>query len=148
MSTNNCKYYWGQVRDPVHHPARDLVHHLAPKKRGLASRTKSLWWKSFALVSFWKRRLSPDSTFAFADNETETLFPRKGSSDKSGSYTDRKYDYARNRIRGETTPRGRGSLWTPHRQMEPQDEAVHLWPTQRNLYHRSLPHGRAGPESS
>jgi hypothetical protein len=28
---------------------------------------------------------SLESTFAFADNETETLFPRKGSPDASGS---------------------------------------------------------------
>jgi hypothetical protein len=30
-------------------------------------------------------RRSLESTFAFADNETETLFPRKGIPDSSGS---------------------------------------------------------------
>src|SRR6516225_12450236 len=32
---------------------------------------------------------------------------------------------------------GRSSLWPPDPTLEPEDEGVHLWGAQRDLYHRS-----------
>jgi hypothetical protein len=50
-------------------------------KGGAWLRARNQYDKSrFALIFFLEVRRGPDSTFAFANNETETLFPRKGSS--------------------------------------------------------------------